>query len=128
MQEEAIYIVAGDEMQKLFSEKFPAVRTIPFCEDFSKGSYKGFSFDDALIFERASFWGVSEEEYRKKMAPIMDLDFSKPYLLTFGEDECCLANRRFLIGYLKSKGYSKPIKVRVVNEYDLTLLQEFVAE
>ena len=60
------------------------------------------------------------------MAPIVGLDLSRNYILTFGTDACCAANLKFMIGYLKNKGYEQPIRVRIVNEYDLTVLQEYV--
>ena len=123
---EFIYIVAGDEMQKLFGRIFPDDQTIPFREDFSKGSCDGVCFDEKLISDRASFWGVTKEEYLAKMSPILDLDLSRTYILTFGTDACCTANLKFMIGYLKSTGYGEPIRVRIVNEYDLTVLQEYV--
>ena len=120
-----VYIVAGDEMQKLFGKLFPEYETIPFREDLSQGSYEGFCFSETFITDRASFWGVSKEDYLGKMAPIIDLDITRNYILTFGADECCAANLKFMIGYLKNKGYKKPIRVRIVNEYDLNVLQEY---
>lgn len=49
-------------------------------------------------------------------------------MLCFGEDECCRANMEFVIGYLKSKGYTKPLKVQIVDEYTLELLREYWVE
>ena len=125
-KKENVYIVAGDEMQKLFGKIFPEYEMIPFREDLSQGSCEGFCFSETFIAERASFWGVSKEDYLEKMAPIVGLDLSRNYILTFGTDACCAANLKFMIGYLKNKGYEKPIRVRIVNEYDLTVLQEYV--
>lgn len=124
-KEDQIYIVAGDEMQKLMKNKFPNIKTVPFREDLSKGTYKSFEIDKKFIAERASFWGVSESDYSEKMSPIIDLDISKSYLLCFGDDDCCAANLKFMLGYLKAKGYSKPVRVRIVNEYDLTVIEEY---
>ena len=124
-ENEVIYIVAGDEMQKLFAKVFPDYQTIPFREDFSKGSCDGVCFNEKMIADRASFWGVAKEAYLAKMSPIIDLDLSRTYVLTFGNDSCCAANLKFMIGFLKCKGYAKPIRVRIVNEYDLTVLQEY---
>ena len=125
MKEAPAYIVAGDEMMKLMNRQFPGCQAIPFRDDLSKGICPGYTVDAGFITERASFWGVSEKDYREKMAPIIGLDLSRPYVLRFGNDACCKANLRFMIGYLKSKGYSRPVHVQIVNEYDLTLLEEY---
>ena len=126
MTEEApVYIVAGDEMQKLMNRKQPGVQAIPFRDDLSKGSCPGYAIDSGFIAERAAFWGVSEADYAEKMQPIIRLDLSRPYVLCFGTDDCCKANLRFMLGYLKSKGYARPVHVRIVDEYDLTLLDEY---
>ena len=127
-KDDPIYIVAGDEMQKLFQTRFPEIQTIPFREDLSKGDPCGFLLDEAFCAERASFWGVSKAEYCSKMSPIIGLDLARNYVLVFGEDACCTANLNFLIGYLKGRGYAKEIRVRIVNEYDLTILREYVAD
>ena len=37
----------------------------------------------------------------------------------------CQANLKFMVGYLRSKGYDQPIQIRIVNEYDLTVLEEY---
>ena len=124
-KKENVYIVAGDEMQKLFGKSFPECETIPFREDLSQGSCEGFCFNETFLADRASYWGVSKEDYLEKMAPIIDLDLSRNYILTFGNDACCAANLKFMIGYLKNKGYKKPIRVRIVDEYDLHVLQEY---
>ena len=120
-----IYIVAGDEMQKLMKKQFPERSTIPFREDFSKGNYKSFEFDKDLISDRASFWKISKEDYIEKMFPIININLSKEYVLCFGLDECCTFNLNFMLEYLKNKGYLKPIHVQIVNEYNLDLLNEY---
>ena len=58
-----VYIVAGDEMQKLFGKSFPEYETIPFRDDLSKGSCEGFCFNETFLADRASYWGVSKEDY-----------------------------------------------------------------
>ena len=123
--ENMIYIVAGDEMLKLMKRLYPDRRTVPFREDLSKGSCSGFCFDAGFIKHRASFWGISQEEYDAKMSPIINLDMKKDYTLCFGNDDCCAANLKFMIGYLKSKGYPSAINVMIVDEYDLTVLEEY---
>ncbi|MBO4501147.1 MAG: hypothetical protein J5760_02800 [Clostridia bacterium] len=125
MQTETIYIVAGDEMQKLFAAKYPEYKTVPFRDDLSKGSYGGAFFDERVIAERAAVWGVTAEDYAEKMAPVTGLDITKNYVLVFGEDECCKANLRFTADYLKSRGYKGMIEIRIVNEYDLTELKRY---
>ena len=124
---EPIYIVAGDEMQKLMNIKYPERKTIPFCEDLSKGSFIGYNIDKEFITARSSFWDVPENDYFQKMLPIINIDITKNYILCFGEDECCAANLKFLIEYLKYKGYSKSITVQIVNEYNLQLLKAYKA-
>ena len=119
------YILAGEEMQKLMALKFPDRKTIPFCEDLSKGECVGFDFDAEMISKRASFWNVTTEEYIDKLSPIIDLDITKKYVLCFGDDACCRVNLAFMIGYLKAKGYSQPIQVQILNEYNLDLQKEY---
>ena len=121
----SIYIVAGDEMQKLFKEKYPSIKTIPFRENFSEGTYKGYQFNKEFIKNRSSFWKVSKDDYIEKMSPIIELDISKEYVLCFGNDKCCVENLKFIIGYLKEKEYSKKIKVQIVNEFDLSVIDEY---
>lgn len=124
-EEAPVYIVAGDEMRKLMNRKLPGVQAIPFRDDLSKGSCHGCSFDSGFIADRASFWGVSEADYAEKMSPIIQLDLSRRYILCFGKDDCCKANLRFMLGYFQRKGYTRPVHVRIVDEYDLTLLEEY---
>ena len=122
------YIVAGDEMARVMREKQPARKIIPFREDLSKGNYKGFAIDSAFIRERASFWGDSEAEYVEKLKPIIELDTTEQIVICFGGDECCKANMEFMIRYLKDKGYAKPIRVNIVDEYTLDLLNEYYVD
>ena len=120
-----VYIVAGDEMKKLMVGTVPEERIIPFREDLSKGRYDGFQIDAEFIAKRAAFWGVSQDEYKEKMLPIIRLDMSEAYILRFGTDACCKANLEFVIGWLKKNGYTKPIRVQLVDEYDLRVLEEY---
>ena len=120
------YIVAGDEMQKLFKEKYPSINTIAFRENLSEGNYEGYQFSEEFINNRSSFWKVSKEDYVEKMSPIMELDISNKYVLCFGNDKCCVENLKFVIHYLKEKGYSHRIKVQIVNEVDLTIIDEYI--
>ena len=122
------YIVAGDEMARVMGERYPDRRIIPFREDLSKGSYSGFSIDSDFIRERALFWGVSEGEYTEKLSPVIHIDLTEEIVLCFGEDECCRANMEFVIGYLKGKGYSQSLRVNIVDEYTLDLLNEYFVE
>ena len=122
------YIVAGDEMARVMGERYPDRKIIPFREDLSKGSYKGFSIDSEFIRGRALFWGVSESEYTEKLKPIIELDTTEQFVLCFGEDECCRANMKFMIGYLKGKGSAKALSVNIVDEYNLDLLNEYFVD
>ena len=121
------YIVAGDEMLKIMNRLYPENEAIPFREDLSKGRIEGNMPDSEFISKRARFWGVGESEYREKFKCIINLDLSKEYVLCFGEDDCCRANLAFIIGYLKSSGYAKPVRVRIVNEITLELIREYIA-
>ena len=125
MENDTIFIVAGDEMKKLMNNKFPERIVIPFCEDLSKGEYNGFIIDNDFIENRSSFWNIKKEEYINKMKPIIDIDIDKNYILVFGEDECCQANLNFVINHLKEKGYRNKIDVEIVNEYNLDIIKEY---
>ena len=127
MNEATVHIVAGDAMLALFRERYPELEAIPFREDLSKGSCEWREPCEEMIEKRAAFWGVTPKEYEEKLAPIIDLDISRDIVLNFGEDDCCRANLKFMTGLLKARGYSRPILVRIVNEYDLTLLREYFA-
>ena len=122
------YIVAGDEMARLMGERHPDRKIVPFREDLSKGICNGFAIDSAFIRERASFWGDSEAEYVEKLKPIIELDTTEQFVICFGGDECCKANMEFMISYLKDKGYAKPIRVNIVDEYTLDLLNEYYVD
>ena len=126
MNKDIVYIVAGDEMKKLMERTNSSLNIIPFREDLSKGSYKGYDINEEFIESRANNFGVSTKEYYEKIKPIIELDFSKDYLLVFGEDACCKSNLEFMINYLKYHNYKKEIKVRIVNEYDLTIIKEYI--
>ena len=120
-----IYIVAGDKMMELMNNKYPKRIVIPFRENLSIGTYSGYSMDDKFIEERAKALNTSKKEYATKLKPIMEIDISKEYILVFGEDDCCKANLNFMINYLKEKGYNKPIKVQIVDEYSLDLIKKY---
>ena len=123
-----IYIVAGDEMARLMGERHPDRKIVPFREDLSKGNYKGFAIDSDFIGERAGFWQVSEAEYVEKLKPIIELDTTEQIVICFGDDECCRANMEFMISYLRGKGYAQPIRVNIVDEYTLDLLNEYYVD
>ena len=120
-----LYIVAGDEMQKIMRRMFPERESVPFREDLSKGPVKGNQITGEFISERAAFWGVSPEEYERNLDGIINLELAREVVLCFGEDDCCKANCAFMLAYLKQKGYKKPIRVKVVNEITLEILREY---
>ena len=122
-----IYIVAGDEMLKIMKRKNPERDIIPFREDFSKGTYSGYDFTAEFIANRANNFGVSKEEYKAGIAPIINLDFSANYILYFGEDDCCKANLAFLLNYFKEHKYQKTLKIRIVDERSLEIIREYIA-
>ena len=125
-QDDLVYIVAGDEMKKLFAEKYPDVKTIPFRENFSVGNYDGFDFDDVFVKNRAIAFGATVQDYKSKLSPIINLDFEREYVLCFGECDCCKANLKFLTNYLLVNGYANPIKIRIVDETTLETIREYV--
>lgn len=125
VQNDHVYIVAGDEMLKIFGEKYHEVKAIPFRENFSVGTYDGCAFDDEFVKHRAEVFGVSVEDYKEKLDPIIHLDFAKKYVLCFGECECCKANLKFLTNYLLACGYAHPIKVLIVDELTLETIREY---
>ena len=104
------YILAGDEMKKLFAQMYPTINAVPFKEDLSLGDLEGYSIDEKFIEERSSFWGVTQEEYAHNISPIVELDITRSLALVFGEDDCCKANMAFMMNYLRQRGYAKPLK------------------
>lgn len=125
---DVIYIVAGDEMEKMMNASFPGRIIIPFCEDFSKGVCNALDFNDNFLCERSTFWNVSKSEYVEKLLPIINLDMNKDYILCFGDDDCCKANLKFMIDYLKYRKYSKMIKVQILDEYSLEIKKEYFVD
>ncbi len=115
-------------MAELMSMRDPERITVPFREDLSRGSWSGFVLDEDFIRERSAFWNVPKDEYAEKMMPIMNLDPNGDYVLCFGEDACCRENLAFMLGYLKTKGRSHPVRVRIVDELTLALLRTYTAE
>ena len=126
--ENLIYIVAGDEMQKLMNSEFPERNTFPFREDFSQGEHPGFNVNEEFINKRASLWNVSAKGYIENFSPIINLDASNCYVLCFGDDECCKANLEFMIGFLKNKKYSQPLRIQILDEYNLKIKNEYGSE
>ena len=122
------YIVAGDEMARVMSDRHPERKIIPFRENLSKGIYNGFAIDSDFIRSRASFWKVGEAEYIKKLNPIIELDTTEQIVVCFGEDDCCRANMEFVIGYLRGRGYARALWVNIVDEYTLDLVNEYFVE
>ena len=120
-----VYVAAGDEMKKLLERRFPGCECVPFREDFSRGEREGCSFTKRFLEARAAFWGVSAEKYREDMAPVIGLDLSRDLVLVFGEDACCRANLAFLLEHLAGRGYARPVRVRIVDEYDLSVKREY---
>ena len=128
MDNDLIYIVAGDMMKDLLHKKNESLSIIPFREDLSKGSYEGYKFSKEFIENRAKVFNVSYDLYYQNIKPIINLDLSKDYILMFGEDDCCKANLNFMLNYLKDKGYKKTILVKIVDEYNLSLIREYKVE
>jgi hypothetical protein len=125
MKGNCVYIVAGDCMLEKFNKLYPNLFAIPFREDFSKGQYKEPLFSDDFINKRCIVHNTTEGDYISKLSPIIHLDFKKEYVLCFGEDECCQANLKFMIEYLKKNNYKHKIKVNILNEDSLELIKEY---
>ena len=110
-------IVAGEELRKIMASAL--VDPIPFNEDMSKGSYTYEPFTEGFIKERASVHSVSEQEYSEKLGMfftfLSKLSLEDEVHLHFGVDQTCLANRAFLIEYLKPR--CGKIVLHIVNEY-----------
>lgn len=125
MNNDYVYIVAGDCMLDKFNKMYPDLYAIPFREDFSKGKHKETFFSDDFINSRCTTHNTIKEDYINKLNPIINLDFNKEYVLCFGEDDCCKANLKFVIDYLKSNNYKHKIRIRILNEESLELIKEY---
>ena len=126
MNKDYMYIVAGDLMQDKFNKLYPDIHTIPFRENFSKGSYNEPFFNEEFINNRCSVHNTTKDDYINKLDPIINLDFNKEYVLCFGEDECCKENLKFMIKYLKNNNYKYVIRVNIVDEETLELINEYI--
>lgn len=109
-------IVAGKEMKKLLKDRF---YTIPFNEDMNKGSYSEEPFSIGFIKERSKVHKVTTADYINNTNEFLSLlpriKDDDTIHLYFGNDKTCIANRRFLINYLKDK--VNQIVLHIVNEY-----------
>ena len=110
------HIVAGEEMKKLFKDRFDS---IPFNEDLNKGSFCSEPFSEKFILERSAVHKVSTELYKEKLSSFLKMlkliNKDDDIHLYFGEDETCLANRNLLIDYLANK--VRHLYLHVVDEY-----------
>ena len=111
------HIVAGEEMKKIFMNRFAP---IPFNEDMSKGSYQSEPFSDGFIKERSIVHGVTVDDYISNMKEFLvflsKVDNNDIVHLYFGDDAVCKANSELLINYLKEKVDS--IYFHLMNEYE----------
>ena len=110
-------IVAGEELKKIMAGVLE--NPVAFNEDMSKGSYSNKPFSEEFLKERSNVHGVSLHLYKKKLNLFLELiKIIKPndeIHLYFGDDATCLANRTFLIDFLRGK-VSK-ITLHIVDEY-----------
>ena len=110
-------IVAGEELRKTMNSMLG--NPIPFNEDMSVGSYAHQPFTDEFIEERSDVHSVSPSFYKEKLRLFLEfikaMKYDDEIHLHFGEDTTCLANRQFLINYLKDKAHK--IILHIVNEY-----------
>ena len=110
-------IVAGEELKNIMMGTL--ADPIPFNEDMSKGGYSAAPFSRAFIAERSAVFGVTADVYREKLGAFLSvlnaLGAEDEIHLYFGEDETCLANRAFLLGYLSDKAGT--VRLHVVDEY-----------
>jgi hypothetical protein len=125
-EKDYIYIVAGEEMAKVFSNFWPELKTIPCNENMSIGKYSYVPFSTPFIEERIKALNASKEDYLNKMNPLINLDLSKEYCLVFGEDECCKKNMEMLIDYFSYLNYSHRLHVIVLyDEVNLKIKEMF---
>lgn len=125
MNKDYVYIVAGDCMKDKFNKLYLSYNSIPFREDFSKGYYTKPFFSDEFINNRCIVHNTTIADYIDKLSPIINLDFNKEYVLCFGEDDCCKANLKFMIDYLKSNNYKYNIRIMILNEETLDIINEY---
>ena len=111
------HIVAGEEMKKLYQNRFDS---IPFNEDMSVGSYQSEPFGEEFIKERSQVHGVTPSTYKDKLSTFLSLinnvKKEDEIHLYFGEDQTCTANRTLLMNYFKDK--VRKIVLHIVNEYN----------
>lgn len=110
-------IVAGQALKKVMKDQLP--HPIPFNEDLSVGGFKAPPFSEAFLQERADAHQVPLSLYKEKLQEFLEMLSSlrqeDEVHLSFGEDKTCVANREFLMEYLKDKVMN--VRLHIVNEY-----------
>jgi len=116
----SIHVTAGDCLNRILSAKYPEETFIPFREAMIDGPCSFAPFSDEFLAERASFHGCTLGEYKKHMAPFLDLlgrmsNYSE-IVLWFGDEPFCRNNSETVIAALKLRGYQGSITLNIVIE------------
>ena len=110
-------IVAGEELKKILTGVID--NPIPFNEDMSIGSYINEPFSESFIKERSQVHNATASLYKEKLSSFLsminNLTKEDEIHLYFGDDATCLANRMFLIDFLRGK--ASKITLHIVDEY-----------
>ena len=115
-----INITAGECLNAILQELHPGEVFVPFNEAMIKGSCGNALFSPAFMKERARTHGVSLAEYRKKLAPFIDVlhklsDYDE-IVLWFGQEPFCTANKETVLAALVQKEYHGKITIHTVDE------------
>jgi hypothetical protein len=123
-----VNITAGECLNKLLKNKFPAEEFIPFNEAMIQGWYSALLFSDEFVRERSAIHRVSEEEYRDRLSGFMQVlenvnEYDK-IVLWFGCEPFCSANRQTVLDALRQYGYSRNILLNTVDETTGDILRQ----
>ena len=119
-------IVAGEELKKIMSGTLE--NPIPFNEDMSKGDFNHPPFSKEFLIERATTHNINVTTYKNKLSEFLEviqkLNNGDTVHLYFGEDSVCVANRSFLVEFLKPE--VKTIVLHIVDEYTGKILKDIL--
>lgn len=115
-----IHITAGDCLNEILQQKYPAERFIPFREAMIKGAYSAPLFSADFCKERAHALGVSQAEYTQKLSDFLTLlrtaNTYQEIFLWFGDEPFCAANTKTVIKALQECGYQGKLLLHIVIE------------
>ena len=115
-----INVTASDCLNQILSEMHPKETFVPFREAMVEGPCSFPPFSDEFLAERAYFHNSSLEDYKKHMAPFLELldhlsDYSE-IVLWFGDEPFCKRNTEVVIDTLRTRGFQGSIVLNIVNE------------